>query len=111
MRGFYIRKIKPYVSQLQFRRELVKTLLFKYGSTLKVRGRPCTSISSVFCSGMSDDKRYGGIDYRVIPTPDKKKKRKICAGEGCAFSIRTMCLKCNVGLCIECFRIFHAVPH
>lgn len=103
------KKIKPNISQLQFRREIVKTLLVKYGTTPKIGGRPSASISSVSCNRISDDIRYDGINHLVIPTSDKKRKR--CAGEGCASSIRTMCLKCNVGLCIDCFRIFHTITH
>lgn len=103
------KKKMPNISQLQFRREIVKTLLVKYGTTPKVGGRPSTSISSVSCNRISDDVRYDGINHLVIPTSEKKRKR--CAGEGCNSSIRTMCLKCNVGLCIECFRIFHTITH
>lgn len=67
-------------------------------------------------SPASDDIKYDEINHLVIPTPGKKKRKK-CAGEGCDSSIRTMCLKCNVNCCIECFillltrlfEIFHII--
>ncbi|KAL4125910.1 hypothetical protein QTP88_010147 [Uroleucon formosanum] len=103
------RKVKPNMPQLQFRREIVRNLLLKYGTKPKVGGRPSTSMSSVSCNRISDDIRYDGKNHLIIPTPEKKRKR--CAGEGCSSSIRTMCEKCNVGLCIECFKIFHSVTY
>jgi len=103
------RKVKPNLPQLQFRREIVRNLLLKYGTKPKVGGRPSTPISSVSCNRISDDISYDGKNQLIIPTPEKKRKR--CAGEGCSSSIRTMCEKCNVGLCIECFKIFHSVTY
>ncbi|KAL4082635.1 hypothetical protein QTP88_029696 [Uroleucon formosanum] len=99
------KKVKPNISQLQFRREIVRMLLTKYGTAPKVEGRPSTSISSLSCNRVSDDVRYDGKEHLVIPTPQKKRRR--CAGERCSSSGRTMCWKCNVGLCVECFKLFH----
>jgi len=103
------KKFKPNISQLQFRREIVRMLLRRYGTAPKVGGRPSTSISSVSCNIISDDIRYDGKEHLVIPTPQKKRRR--CTGEGCSSSGRTMCCKCNVGLCIECFKLFHTTTH
>ncbi|KAL4132168.1 hypothetical protein QTP88_009375 [Uroleucon formosanum] len=99
------KKVKPNISQLQFRREIVRMLLTKYGTAPKVEGRPSTSISSLSCNRVSDDVRYDGKEHLVIPTPQKKRRR--CAGERCSSSGRTKCCKCNVGLCVECFKLFH----
>ncbi|KAL4126607.1 hypothetical protein QTP88_010819 [Uroleucon formosanum] len=49
------KKVKPNISQLQFRREIVRMLLTKYGTAPKVEGRPSTSISSLSCNRVSDD--------------------------------------------------------
>lgn len=54
---------------------------------------------------ISDDLRYDGIDHLLIPTSEKKKKR--CVGERCLLIIRTMCEKCNVGLCLGSNFTFH----
>lgn len=35
------------------------------------------------------------------------KKRRHCAGDNYKSHIRTMCMKCDLGLCIPCFRVFH----
>lgn len=93
------------IPQIAFRREIVKIWLTRYGTPAKVGGRPSISISSLSGNRISDDIRYDGRNHYVIPTPEKRRRR--CAGEGCCSSIRTMCEKCDVGLCIECFKIFH----
>lgn len=103
------RKVNLNMPQLQFRREIVRNLLLKYGTKPKVGGRLSLLVSSVSCNGISDDIRYDGKNHLIIPTPEKK--RKICAGEGCSSSIRTMCEKCNVGLWIECFKTFNPVTY
>lgn len=74
------KKKKPNIPQLQFRREIVKTLFVKCGTTPKVKGRPSTSISSVSCNRINDDVRYDGINHLVISTSEKKnKKEKMCS--------------------------------
>jgi len=95
--------------QLEFRRELVQCYITRYGIARKGPGRPLSSKRSLSNSRVPDELRYDRLDHLVINTPDKKKKR--CAGEGCTSIMRTMCKKCNVGLCIECFSIFHEVTY
>jgi hypothetical protein len=95
--------------QLDFRRELVITYIVRFGEASKGPGRPITSKRSVSDSRVSDDIRYDGMDHLVVSTPQKKRRR--CAGEGCVSVGRTMCRKCDVGLCIECFSIFHSVTY
>ncbi|CAI6357649.1 unnamed protein product [Macrosiphum euphorbiae] len=73
------RKVNPNMPQLQFRREIVRNLLLKYGTKPKVGGRPSTSMSSVSCNRISDNIRYDGKNHLIIPTLEKKRKR--CAGE------------------------------
>lgn len=91
--------------QLAFRRAVATTYLKTYGVPPKGPGRVAVSKSSVTLNRVSDDFRYDRLDHLIISTENKKRKR--CAGEGCSSSVRTMCSKCQVGLCIECFRLFH----
>lgn len=93
------------MTQLQFRREIAQVYLARYGTAAKGPGRPSTSKVSVTLNRISDDIRYDHHDHLLTYTEGKKRKR--CAGEGCSASVRTMCQKCKVGLCIECNIIFH----
>lgn len=93
--------------QLDFRRELVMIYITRYGERSKGPGRPITSKRSISDSRVSDDIRYDGMDHLIASIPDKKRRR--CAGEGCSSVGRTLCKKCNVGLCVDCFSIFHSI--
>lgn len=99
------RKSGGSLPQLDFRRSIVQAILKKHGIPPKGPGRTLTSSSSVTLNRVSDDLRYDSKDHLVVPVPNKKRRR--CAGEGCSSHIRTMCKKCDVGLCVECFNIFH----
>ncbi|KAI4459501.1 hypothetical protein MML48_6g00004129 [Holotrichia oblita] len=78
------------------------TYLTKYKNPPKSSGRVSTAAAST--SRVSDDLRYDGL-LHYIYVPENKRRR--CAGIDCKSRGRTMCSKCDVGLCIECFRIFH----
>lgn len=91
--------------QLNFRREIANNYLKTYGSVPKGPGRPATSRSSITLNRVSDNLRYDRLDHLVESCPGNKRRR--CAGEGCSSHVRTMCKKCDVGLCIPCFSIFH----
>ncbi len=99
------RKSGGNLAQLDFRRSITQSYLKSHGIPPKGAGRPSTSLSSVSLNRVSDDLRYDSKNHLVISVPNKKRRR--CAGEGCSSHIRTMCQKCDVGLCIECFVIFH----
>lgn len=88
------------VTQLEFRRTIVQKYLTQFKNTLKRKGRPSSIISRVL-EGIRND----SLDHHVIPTIDGKRKR--CSGEKCTSSVRTMCSKCDVGLYVYCFKIFH----
>lgn len=103
------RSIGSLQPQLDFRREIVTTYITRYGERSKGPGRPITSKRSISDSRVCDDIRYDGMNHLVISTPEKKRRR--CAGEGCNSVGRTMCKKCNVGLCIDCFSIFHSITY
>jgi len=45
------------------------------------------------------------MNHWVSEVPNKKIRR--CAGDNCKSHVQTMHLKCDLGLCIPCFRIFH----
>lgn len=92
------------ISQLDFRREIVQVYLTRYGIAPRGAGRQSTSQTSITLHRISDDVRYDGSQHLLVPNPDKKRR---CAGEGCSSIVRTICKKCNVGLCLECNFIFH----
>lgn len=92
------------INQLDFKREIVNVYLRSYQTKPKAIGRPSKSTFSTDCR-VSDSIRFDKIDHMVKQTEDKKKKR--CAGKNCKSIMRTMCSKCNVGLCIDCFIPFH----
>lgn len=56
-------------------------------------------------SRVGDDVRFDGLNHYVAQVPEGKRRR--CAGFNCTSKGRTMCFKCDVGLCIECFMKFH----
>jgi len=94
------------ITQLDFRRELVLTYLQRYGVARIGAGRPSKSLSSSD-SRVSDDIRYDRMDHLVSYTYTQEKKRRRCTKDGCKSVGRTMCVKCDVGLCIDCFANFH----
>lgn len=97
------------MSQLDFRRSIAQAYLKIYQNPPKSSGRISVSKSSISLNRISDDVRYDGKNHLLILIPDKKRRR--CAGEGCSSSTRTMCKKCDVGICLECNVIFHTKTH
>jgi len=88
------------VTQLEFRRSIVQEYLTRFKNAPKRKGRPSSASSRV-----PEGIRFDRLDHHVIPTVDGKRKR--CAGAMCTSSVRTMCNKCDVGLCVDCFKTFH----
>ena len=93
------------LTQLEFRREIVKSNLTKFRCPAKSIGRPSKSSSSRSSCRVSDDIRFDQTNHLLTSTTDNKKIR--CAGENCKSIMRTMCQKCKVGLCINCNVNFH----
>lgn len=92
------------MTQLQFRREIVKTYLTKYKSApKKVGGRPSTNRSSRSFNRVSDNVRYDNFGH-FLTQVDKKIR---CNGDNCKSIMRTKCIKCNVGVCIKCNVPYH----
>lgn len=100
----YNKSGKPKMSQLQFRREIANVLLCKAQVPRKGAGRQSASKFSTD-SRISDSIRFDRMDHFIQHTEEKRKKR--CAGSNCKSTVRTMCSKCKVGLCIDCFILFH----
>lgn len=93
------------LTQLEFRREISQAYLTKFGVASKGVGRQATAKSSVTLNRVSDNLRYDQTDHLLTNILNNKRRR--CAGEGCITSTRTMCIKCDVGLCLQCNIIFH----
>ncbi|GBM13274.1 PiggyBac transposable element-derived protein 3 [Araneus ventricosus] len=52
---------------------------------------------------ISEELRYDKINHLVKSTTERRR----CAAINCTNRVRTMCVKCDVGLCIDCFMDFH----
>ncbi len=92
-------------TNLNFRREIVHTYLKRYGTPPKGAGRKAISKHSSSRKRVADDIRYDKLEHYVVVVPNKKRKR--CAGEKCDSVVRTQCEKCELGMCICCFKKFH----
>lgn len=87
------------IPQLEFRREIVLSYLKSYGIAAKGGGRPSTS-------KLADTGRLDGLNHYV----KKCLKKRRCVGPYCkskSSSVRTECLKYDVGLCVPCFADYH----
>lgn len=101
----YNRARKCKISQLKFKREIANIYLKKYGIPSKGGGRPPASPSATLGSRVSADLRFDKTEHLVKHTEGKKRRR--CNNTSCTSVVRTMCSKCEVGLCIDCFIPFH----
>ena len=89
-------KGKRPATPLDFRRSIVKAILTKSGDT--------------YCSpyGVSDNIRLDNLSH--FPGFMTKNKRKRCSRQNCTSKVNSMCIKCEVALCIKCFKPFHTQP-
>lgn len=90
----------PDIPHLDFRREIALYYCRRYGVPPKSTGNRKRKISE-------DDSANIRFD-NVCHWPRYAQKRRRCAGEACKSSIITMCGKCDVGLCIQCFESYHS---
>lgn len=90
----------PEMPQLDFRREIALYYCGHYGVPPKSTGNRKRKIES-------DD--YSSLRYDNLSHWPRRSKRRRCALETCKSSMRTMCAKCNVGLCIDCFESYHSL--
>lgn len=89
------------LSQLEFKREIAVYYCRHYGTLPIVTGPKRQRREDDTARNV----RYDGKDHFVTSC-----QRRRCAGERCNSTIRTMCKKCNVGLCIVCFADYHTRP-
>lgn len=97
------RKYRPEVSQLEFRREIATYYCKHYGVIPKGYGGFPTEKKRPDKDTLSTTLRFDRTDHLVIPIDSRRR----CAGDFCKSSVRTACQKCDVGLCIPCFKIYH----
>ena len=89
-------------SNLEFRRELVQSYLKTYGEPAKGGGRQRVGMKEEGDSRVKNSVRYDNMGHFVV----EAEKRRRCAGVQCKAVRTTMCSKCNVGLCVTCFKPF-----
>lgn len=89
----------PDLPQLDFRREITLFYCRHYGVPPKSTGNRKRKMSE--CDSKSI--RFDNISHwpRCIP------KRRRCAADNCHASPKTICGKCDVGLCTKCFESYH----
>ena len=84
------------ISQLSFRRQVVRDLFLKYGANKVVSsdsGRRKVPMSS----------RFDGNHHWIVSVPSQLR----CALPQCLSRPKSKCEKCNVGLCLKCFKQYH----
>lgn len=88
------------LTQLQFRRSIANHFCRTYGEIRAPWGfrRPESQIEL--------DARYDLVGHFIVRNPT----RRGCAGYNCLRSVNTKCVKCDVGLCVDCFYNFHFRP-
>lgn len=91
-------------AQLDFRRAVVEYYLTAYG-TPSMRPGP-SGAPLALTTRVTEDIRFDDKGHYVVSTDAGKRRR--CAYEHCDSKVRTMCRKCNVGLCVPHFYIFHS---
>lgn len=93
------RQKRPKLTQLRFRRNLVKAYFNAHKNPPMNVGR-----KRIVTDVLRLD-RTGHFPRRTL-----NNKQRRCAGSKCKSTIRQECSKCNVGLCIDCFQTYHTIP-
>ncbi|XP_037046510.1 piggyBac transposable element-derived protein 2-like [Bradysia coprophila] len=91
----------PEMPQLDFRREIALYYCRHYGVPPKSTGNRKRKMEKEDYASL----RYDNLRH----WPRQTAKRRRCALETCQSSIRTMCVKCDVGLCVNCFEPYHSL--
>jgi len=86
------------IPKLQFCRELAQTYLIRYKTPIKFPG-PVARAKNQCLNSI----RMDGLDHYVAPID----KRRRCANKPCTSVVKTICQKCDVGLCVHCFVPYH----
>lgn len=87
------------MSQIDFRREITTVYLRRHSVAAKGPGR-----QSSLQTQIRNELRYDRKDHFVVPT----QKRRRCAGDLCQRRPFSACDKCDVGLCLFCFKEYHS---
>ena len=85
------------MTQIEFRRQLAIQYLQTYGSSPMTSGRPSSKFQVTKLNLRKDR-----INHFIVPC-----NRRRCAGGDCQKHSSTKCEKCDVGLCVNCFKPFH----
>lgn len=100
--GWQLHRIAhPDMAQFDFRREIASFYCGHYGVPPKSTGNRKRKMESTDYASL----RYDNSSH----WPQRSTGRRRCALEKCKGSVRTMCGKCNVGLCITCFESYHTL--
>lgn len=97
------RKIHPHMAQAQFRREVAIYYCKHYGV------KPLSSSATASVKRRTEEGnvehtlRYDRTDHLVVKIQNKRR----CDGDNCKSIVRTACSKCNIGLCLPCFKPYH----
>ncbi|MCL4143795.1 UNVERIFIED_CONTAM: hypothetical protein GTU68_064841, partial [Idotea baltica] len=85
-------------SQLEFRRHIANSYLKQFGTAPIAGGRPSQTKKR-----RNEDIRTDQSNHFIVPST-----RRRCAGQFCKKHPASKCEKCDVGLCINCFKDFHS---
>jgi hypothetical protein len=90
------------LTQLQFRREICKVYLAKYGTSVVdiPRSLPAHRTACIQ-RRCPNDVRFDGTEHFIGRNPTQLR----CAV--CGKKVYKKCLKCNIGVHVECFSKFH----
>lgn len=90
------------ISSLDFSRFIARTYLKKDSfSNPKISGRPSTG--AIRKNRIPEDVRFDPIGHIIESTLEGKQRK--CAI--CNTNVRKQCKKCNIGLHLECFPVWH----
>lgn len=97
------RKNNPMMAQAAFKREVAIYYCKHYGKKPLSTSATTSLMRRDADDSMRNILRYDRMDHWAVPI---EKKRR-CDGDHCVSIMRTQCDKCNVGLCLKCFKTYH----
>lgn len=96
------RKVHQKMTQFEFRRQVAIYYCNHFGEASKSSGPRSAHRKAYDETSVRYTLRFDQVGHFPIAS-----SRRRCAGELCKSSIRTACVKCDVGLCIPCFASYH----
>ena len=82
---------------LDFRQKVAMSYLSRFQTAPKKSGLKRLSSRPGFT-----DARYDGTNHLPVPS-----NRRRCNADGCSSTVRMACSKCDIGLCLQCFKPYH----